>query len=704
MFQCAKPVFPAEAKDQMNLFYGFYTRLPRAARGTLRITGVSTYQIFLNGDFLFSGPARSCHGKYRVDEVPLDGLLTAEENVLAVVLAAYQCNSFSFIDEPGFLCAEAECDGTIAARTGENGDFHCLRLDERYQKVIRYSFQRNFSEAYRLDDRWNRFFTVPESSGHEALPLTEQPPKDFIPRDLYLPEFEPEKAAQLLKSGPLTPAQPGQPLRRNRAQQPDERYKAYAQEELDFNVLDEIQALAVGPETGFGGDPADFTVPAMTYQDGALAHEMTGFFDLDVEAAEDTEAYLLFDEIYNGETVNDYRYGCSNSVKLVLAPGRYRLMTIEPYAWKYLRVLCRKGALRVRNLGLRRVGFPDRVKHMTFADGDLQKIYDAAVETFRQNTYDIYMDCPSRERAGWLCDSYFTSRTEHFLTGKSEVEKAFLSNFVDATVFPGVEPGMLPMCYPSDHPDRKFIPNWAMWFVVELEEYLGRTGDRELIDRARDKVEALMAFFRRYENGDGLLEKLPSWVFVEWSRSNDLVQDVNYPSNMLYALVKRAVSRLYGDKTLAAEADALARHIREKTRVGVFYCDNSLRQADGTLTLSGECTESCQYYAFFTGVATPEQDPELWKILTTEFGPQRKQDNAYPEIAFSNAFIGNYLRLELLRRYGLTDRLREEIRGYFLYMAEKTGTLWENDTDVASCNHGFASYTAALLAACAPEA
>ena len=27
------------------------------------------------------------------------------------------------------------------------------------------------------------------------------------------------------------------------------------------------------------------------------------------------------------------------------------------------------------------------------------------------------MDCPSRERAGWLCDSYFTAKTEYVLTG-----------------------------------------------------------------------------------------------------------------------------------------------------------------------------------------------------------------------------------------------------------------------------------------------
>ena len=29
---------------------------------------------------------------------------------------------------------------------------------------------------------------------------------------------------------------------------------------------------------------------------------------------------------------------------------------------------------------------------------------------------------------------------------------------------------MLPMCYPSDHNDGVFIPNWAMWFVVQLKD------------------------------------------------------------------------------------------------------------------------------------------------------------------------------------------------------------------------------------------
>ena len=51
----------------------------------------------------------------------------------------------------------------------------------------------------------------------------------------------------------------------------------------------------------------------------------------------------------------------------------------------------------------------------------------------------------------------------------------------------------------------------------------------------------------------------------------------------------------------------------------------------------------------------------------------------------------------MLLRYGLHDRLLEELKGYFLNGARKTGTLWENNTEVASCDHGFASHVIYIL-------
>lgn len=49
------------------------------------------------------------------------------------------------------------------------------------------------------------------------------------------------------------------------------------------------------------------------------------------------------------------------------------------------------------------------------------------------------------------------------------------------------------MCYPTDSRTGNFIPNFAMWYVLELEEYLERTGDRELVDNAKAKLYGLVS-------------------------------------------------------------------------------------------------------------------------------------------------------------------------------------------------------------------
>jgi alpha-L-rhamnosidase len=380
---------------------------------------------------------------------------------------------------------------------------------------------------------------------------------------------------------------------------------------------------------------------------------------------------------------------------------RYHLLTAEPYTFGALNLIAREGGITVHSCGLRRVGFDRReiIKALNAekADDVISRIYHAAVETFCQNTFDIYMDCPSRERAGWLCDSFFTSRVEHLLTGKSTVERAFLSNFAMADHFESLPEGMLPMCYPADVLNNEFIPNWAMWFVLELREYAERSKDTEMIGALHEKMYALLGYFRKFENADGLLENLENWVFVEWSKCNELTQDINYPTNMLYYRFKKALAELYGDQALSAEADALRGVIREKSRMGMFFCDNSVRDAQGTMRLSEILTETCQYYAFYMGIATVKEDAALWKTMVEDFGPERKQSNLHPEIHFSNAFIGNYLRLDLLSQAGLYERLEANIRGYFDYMAKKTDTLWENDSEVASCNHGFASHVLVWL-------
>jgi alpha-L-rhamnosidase len=204
-------------------------------------------------------------------------------------------------------------------------------------------------------------------------------------------------------------------------------------------------------------------------------------------------------------------------------------------------------------------------------------------------------------------------------------------------------------------------------------------------------VLALFGYFKRFENPDGLLEKLESWVFIEWSKANEFVQDLNFPSNMLYAGALAAAGRLYGVRRLEEKANAIRETIRRQSFDGQFFVDNAVR-TDGQLQVTRNRTETCQYYAFFFDVATPQSHPELWRTLCEQFGPRRKDTKAFPEIWEANSFIGNMLRVEILSRYGRGQQILDESVDYLLYMADRTGTLWENIGDYASCNHGFASH------------
>lgn len=186
---------------------------------------------------------------------------------------------------------------------------------------------------------------------------------------------------------------------------------------------------------------------------------------------------------------------------------------------------------------------------------------------------------------------------------------------------------------------------------------------------------------------------------MEWSRANseELVKGVNFPTNMLYAKMLSAVGELYKISGFTEKAVKLKSIIRNRSLKGRYFTDHEHRTPKGWKN-TGECTEVCQYYAFFSEVATWTEDRGLWEILVREFGPERRTNNLHPEIAFTNAFIGNYLRIDLLYKAGLYDEVITNIRKYFLPMAKKTGTLWEHESPTGSCNHGFASYVIYWLA------
>lgn len=686
-FKKALPIWAADG-ERLNRCLLFETFTDRSEGLLLKMAGHFSYELFINGKFVCYGPARAGRGYFKVDEIHIGKYLTKEKNRILVLVNGFNCYAYQTTFAPSFFCAEI-CDGEDAlSYTGGEG-WKAYEYDAKARCVSRYSHQRYFTEVYNFAS-----FMPYEGKeiGFSTLDIS-----NFIERDVSFSDFEETEILGFIEDGSVFYDENTQYAPHPVTERCGEN-NGFKMDE--FVINSELEALRCSLKAVKKKHHCkSISLGKNSYAMAEMPLNATGLIKLRLKCKSDARLILTFDEILTDGKIDFLRLCCINVVIYDLKGGEeYELITAEPYTYKYINAICLSGELDIEYMGMIRIDFNrNEIKKRLapHADAQIVRIYNAALETFRQNVVDVYMDCPSRERAGWLCDSFFTSRVEKLLTGENKVERAFLENFLMEEPFEFIAEGMLPMCYPSDHVLGTYIPNWAMWYCLELKEYLARTGDREFIDRAKGKMYALLDFFRRFENSDGLIEKLKEWVFIEWSRANDLTQDINYPTNMLYSKFKSTLAELYNDPPLALEAEKLRAVIREKSRLGLFFCDNAVYGEDGIARLSGECTEACQYYAFYMGIATKEEDGELWETLVNDFGPG--QNGKWERIHRANVFIGNYLRLDLLSEDGLYEKLEENIRGFFDHMALTTGTLWENLTSSASCCHGFASHVLVWL-------
>ena len=201
-----------------------------------------------------------------------------------------------------------------------------------------------------------------------------------------------------------------------------------------------------------------------------------------------------------------------------------------------------------------------------------------------------------------------------------------------------------------------------------------------------------MDYFEPFENEDGLLEKLEGWVFVEWSAANKFVQDVNYPSNMLYAAALAAAGRMYDNADLLRQGREDPRRDPPpvvRRQVLRRQCRAQGRQARGD--------------------AQPQRGLPVLRLLLRRRHARRRTPSSGRRSATSSARTARRPRptpkstwptrssatcsaWNCFPATGHGQQILDESVAYLLYMAERTGTLWENVGAYASCNHGFASH------------
>lgn len=435
-FEKAVPVWVTGREKEMNLRVQFKTVVGKGKAIIAKIATSGIYHMSVNGKFVCYGPARAGRGFFRVDEIDLTPFADQEQNTVIIEVCGYNARSYYLIKQDSFLTAELSADGRVEAYTGNN---FTARINPEYiKKIQRYSFQRPFAESYRIIEG-DTYFT---DAVQGTEPLSYLPQPKYLKRSTPYPLYEKTGAKRIL-GGTFSFSERDEYWRNGAfdalVAKPEQ--SEYLFNDPDLMITEECEKLQLSAPVS----NEDKALSDGTYGIYELPYNATGMIGIHIKTQRPIRLYIMFDEILSDTDRVDYlRGGCCNAAIFDLPAGERTLRFFEAYTCKYLQAAVYGGDAEAE-LFMTEYKHPPLKYTMKFDDAEICKIADAAVETFRQGSVDLFMDCPSRERAGWLCDSFFSGRTEYLLCGETLVEHDFLENFLCEESYVNIPDGMIPM-------------------------------------------------------------------------------------------------------------------------------------------------------------------------------------------------------------------------------------------------------------------
>ncbi len=699
--QKAKPVWGHDLIREYNQFLGFHTCLKYNGAAEILIAARSYYRLYINGEMTASGPARTAEHFCRVDEISVN--LTGETHIAVEVVALNKpekyCNDCTM--EPGlFLCEVIDEAGRVLQATGEEG-WTYTELTYRLSMVETMSHSRGILEAYELTPE-SFLWRTGKISGNVPILLAEK--VSLLKRHTGYPTYKAVEMDCLTGITDIITDESVQvPFSYSLASWFNASWYAMIPQENRFveQLLKERDSVFTGHMKKFDYDQMEIMPgihPAACIYERRISE--LGFIDFTVTVEKNcvidlinTDHRSLYGEIHGNSYVTRYS----------LTPGNYHLTTFEPKLTRYIKMIFRtEGAVRFTRPILLQYTKPEESEnYFACSDGDLNRIYDGAKRTLRLNSLDIYMDCPQRERGGWLCDSQFNGSASWMLFGDLSVERDFIENFLltDAKQY---WKGFFPEVYPGVHkdPHEVGIPNWSFWLMTELYDYYCRSGDRAFVDRYSARVEDFVEGMLSLRGESGLLENITGG-FVDWSLSNQsyALEPISVPNNCLAVCVLERLGELYGREGWL-EAGARMRNIieemdRNQLPVKLGSAGDAAVYENGSLR-RGTCrTEAGMALELWCGFH--QQDKAYIQQFVNALGtaPEYRPN---PNVGRANLFIGLMIRFEVLSRLGRTQQLIKELKDVYLQeLRDGSGTFFENIHALSGC-HAFNSEAGALIA------
>ena len=646
---------------------------PDSAR--LRITASSLYKLYVNGEYVRRGPARSAPHHQSYDEFEIADGLTEGTNTLAVQVH-YQKGTISF-HHAGRAGLLAQLDMVV------DGETQVLATDSAWRVFPDLSWDGNAPRISRfhleVSDRVDFRKTAgqwfasgfDDSNWKPALPLVRtvgwpSPQKDARPQALTPPWTKLEKRDLPLLKEKKIPAEKliqAQPVRGSAFQ-----FNRRSRRDLPF-----AQSVRLDDTVQAGFTESNIQGWFLLYDFGRVVN---GLPYLDIQGPVGTVVDIMCAPyVVDGQFTSEIVDSRLND-RIVLSGDRDKWEAVYFKPARYMALLVRKGngPVQLNECGIRELSYPFELKGRlkTPADPWFETCWEAAARTIQVCTTDAYTD-NYRERRQYVQTGYYAALGNHWTFGDTALQRRYLRQAAQEQE----ANGMMPAYAPRHGDDFMVILDSNTSWIRGLRNYFLYSGDEKTVRELLPAARKLMSLLNDYTNADGLIDNppYPYWLdhAIQDRRGANLCLNGHYHGALSdFADVLDWLGAPGADRH-RQQAKRIRNAIQEKfwnAERGLF-CDALVGGQQ-----SAQFSEHGNAMALATGAATEEQAASVASALLVE------DDSSFTiresGIVMATPAMAYFLHKGLCQ-YGYVQESLAMLKRRFNRMLDKdtNQTLWE---------------------------
>ncbi len=478
----------------------------------IHVSGDNRYKLFVNGQLVSVGPAKSDLAYWNFETVNIASFLKKGKNTIASTVwnFGYYRAEAQISNRSGFI---VQADSSVEAVVNTDESWECIQ-DFSYDPVLP-----NLINAYyaagpgeQIDFRkYPQGWELGQDHGfswQKAGVLMHGLSKgvfdwDFgwmlVPRSIPEMEMKPQRLSRCrLAEGIEVPS-------------------GFPQEEISLTV------------------PQKAKVKLILDQDRLT----TAYSNLTFSKGKDSKIILTYSEgLYVDEHSdnwkNEQQKGNRNDIEgkrfvglkdIIISSGsenqNFTSLWWRTYRYVQLEIETKDEPLVIDDFSGISTAYPFELKAVVdFHDSSLNQIFDIGWRTARLCAGETYMDTPYYEQLQYVGDTRIQSLISLFNTGDDRLMRNAIEQINNSRMAEGITLSR----FPTAHTQQ--IPPFSLWWIGMLHDYWMYRPDSSFVKNMLPGVRQVLSFFERFQQNDGSLKNAPYWEFTDWAEGNGWLNGV----------------------------------------------------------------------------------------------------------------------------------------------------------------------------------